>query len=145
MPLNIAIRRREFGFDPTNTTIERLRFKSKVWFGGSPKRTLNRSKSYSIKPLPKEVNWVESDWAYRLLLNSPSCTEVPFPHTTNWDRAPRRKLFFPRWLWKVENPSPGMGTDYFGWSAGSLAFASANPLARRRHESQMPHGTSWLS
>ena len=145
MPLNIAIKRRKFVFDPKKTMIERLRLKSKIWVGASPKRTSNRSNSHFIKPLQKEVNWVESDWAYRLFLNSPSCTEDPFPYTNNWDRAPWRKLFFPRWLWKVENPSPGMGTDYFGWRAGSLAFASANPLARRRHESQMPHGTSWQS
>ena len=83
-------------------------------------------------------------WAYRLLLDT-SCTEDPFRYTVNWDRAPRRELFFRRWSWKVKCLSPGMGTDYFGWFAGSSAFASANPLARRRHESQMPQGTSWLS
>ena len=145
MPLNIAFRRRKFVFDPAKTTIERLRLKSKIWVGGPPKRASNRSNSHSIKPLQKEVNRAESDWAYCLLLNTPSCTEDLFPHAVNWDRAPRRKLFLRRWSWKVECLSPGMGTDYFGWFAGSLAFASANPLARRRHESQMPHGTSWLS
>ena len=112
--------------------------------GGSPKRTSNRSNSHSIKRLQKEVNLAGSDWAYHLLLNT-SCTENPFPYTVNWDTAPRRKLSFRRWSWKAECLSPGMGTDYFGWFAGSSAFASANPLARRRHESQMPHGTSWLS
>ena len=144
MPLNIANQRIKFVFDLTKTTIERLRLKSKIWVGGSPKRTSNLSNSHSIKRFQKEVNWAESDWAYRLLLNM-SCTEDPFRYSVNWDRAPRRELFFRRWSWKVKCLSPGMGTDYFGWFAGSSAFASANPLARRRHESQMPHGTSWLS
>ena len=143
MTLNIAIQRRKFVFDLTKTTIERLRLKSKIWVGGSPE-TLNRSNSHSIKRLQKEVNWVESDWAYRVLLNT-SCTEDSCPYTVNWMRAPRRKLFFRRCSWKVECLCPEIGTDYFGWFAGSSAFASANPLARRRHESQMPQGTSWLS
>ena len=143
MPLNTAIRRRKFVSDPKKTTIERLRLKSKIWVGASPKRTSNRSNSHTIKPLQKEVNWVESDQAYHSFFNTRS-TEDPLPYTVNSDRAPRRKLFSRRWSWKVECLGPGMGTDYFGWSAGSLAFASANPLARRRHESQMPHGTSWL-
>ena len=56
---------------------------------GSPKRTSNLSNSHSIKRIQKEVNWAESDWAYRLLLNT-SCTDNPFPYTVNSDRALQR-------------------------------------------------------
>ena len=60
MPLNIAIRRRQFGSDLQRRRSNDCDLSRRSGLG-SPKRTTNRSKSVSLlKPLQKEVNWVES-------------------------------------------------------------------------------------